>query len=222
MNISDLIKRVDQLIQQGQAALSTRHEDAMGYSRVDSGKFHGWRSGALSFIERVYGTGHSHYKEFSEWVPSDSPYSVEKGIAILETIKDEISGGWLFSLKGLVTAEIFADFLEMAEYLLAQDYKDPAAVVAGSVLEEHLRQLCTREEIPVELESKGKLVAKKADQMNADLAKGEVYNKLTQKLVTAWLDLRNKAAHAKYEEYNKEQVQQMLQGITEFLARVSI
>jgi hypothetical protein len=110
----------------------------------------------------------------------------------------------------------------MAAYLLAQGYKDPAAVVAGSVLEEHLRQLCAGNDIDVETESEGKLNPKKADRMNADLAKAEVYNKLDQKLVTAWLDLRNKAAHGKYEEYNKEQVQQMLQGITEFSTRVAI
>ena len=38
-------------------------------------------------------------------------------------------------------AELFADFLEMADYLLSEGYKDPAAVLGGSMLEEHLRQL---------------------------------------------------------------------------------
>jgi hypothetical protein len=38
----------------------------------------------------------------------------------------------------------------MAEHLLDQKYKDPAAVVVvGSVLEEHLRQLCTAAGLPV-------------------------------------------------------------------------
>jgi hypothetical protein len=31
-------------------------------------------------------------------------------------------------LKGLITAEVFADFIEMAEHLLETGYKDPAAV----------------------------------------------------------------------------------------------
>jgi hypothetical protein len=38
----------------------------------------------------------------------------------------------------------------MAEHLLDQKYKDPATVVVGSVLEEHLRQLCTAAGLPVE------------------------------------------------------------------------
>lgn len=222
MNTSDLIKRVDQLIEQGEAVLATRVRQPHSGESVDFGKWVGFRSAALSFIERAYGPAQSHYKEFNRAAGGTSPFNIEAGISILESIKDEISGGWLFSLKGLITAEVFADFLEMAEYVLAQDYKDPAAVVAGSVLEEHLRQLCTSHEIDIEVESKGKLVPKKADQMNADLAKAEIYDKLDQKAVTTWLDLRNKAAHGKYEEYNKEQVQQMLWGITEFLARVSL
>ena len=36
--------------------------------------------------------------------------------------------------------------LEMAEHLLAADYKDAAAVLGGGVLEEHLRQLCKKQE----------------------------------------------------------------------------
>ena len=51
---------------------------------------------------------------------------------------------------------------------------------------------------------------KKTDSMNNDLASADVYSKLDQKNVTAWLDLRNKAAHAQYGEYNHDQVQNLL------------
>ena len=42
---------------------------------------------------------------------------------------------------------------------------------------------------------------------------------LDQKNVTAWLDLRNKAAHAKYNEFVLSQVEQVLHAIREFTAR---
>lgn len=42
--------------------------------------------------------------------------------------------------------------------------------------------------------------------MNAELAGVEAYNRLDQKDVTAWLDLRNKAAHGHYDQYTAEQV----------------
>ena len=103
----------------------------------------------------------------------------------------------------------------MSEYLLSEGYKDPAAVIAGSVLEEHLRKLCIRNGIAVETTGK----PKKADTLNSELAAKTVYSKLDQKSVTAWLDLRNKAAHGKYSEYNKEQVDLMIKSVRDFLSR---
>lgn len=40
---------------------------------------------------------------------------------------------------------------------------------------------------------------------------------LEQKNITAWLDLRNKAAHCKYDEYSIEQVNLMYQGVLNFI-----
>jgi uncharacterized protein YutE (UPF0331/DUF86 family) len=105
----------------------------------------------------------------------------------------------------------------MAEHLLQQGYKDPSAVLIGSVLEEHLRALCDGRGIPTVVGGK----PKKADSMNAELAGVGVYNKLDQKNLTAWLDLRNKAAHGHYGEYSSEQVGNMLRGVQDFMTRVT-
>ena len=137
-------------------------------------------------------------------------------------IKEEIAEGWLTTFKGLVSSEIFSNFIEMAEHLLEQGYKDPAAVVLGSVLEEHLRQLCLKFKVDIKVEVNGKFVPKKADTLNANLVKAGSYNVLDQKYVTSWLDLRNKAAHGKYSEYSQEKVKLMLQGVLEFISRNNI
>ena len=110
----------------------------------------------------------------------------------------------------------------MAEHLLAENYKDAAAVITGSVLEEHLRQLAQKHAIDVTFEKSGRRVSKKADLLNAELAKAGVYNKLDQKNITALLDLRNKAAHGHYEEYSKSQVELMHQSVLDFMTRVSV
>lgn len=220
MKLRDLEDRVQQLITQSRKVLSTvRRTDFGDY--VDTGKLAGLRASALSFITMVYGKNHSHYSEFDKATKSYEFNNASSGHEILIAILNEIQGGWIFSVKQLVSAEIFSDFLEMAEHLLNQGYKDPAAVMVGSVLEENLRQLCSNNGIDIETEKDGKLIPKKADLLNAELARAEVYTKLDQKAVTTWLDLRNKAAHGKYSEYTKEQVNLMQQGITEFLARVN-
>jgi len=55
--------------------------------------------------------------------------------------------------------------------------------------------------------------------MNSELANKGAYNKLDQKSVTVWLDLRNKAAHGKYTEYTDEQVEFTLLALRDFIAR---
>jgi hypothetical protein len=154
--------------------------------------------------------------------PTGSAYQGAKPligkIGSLRALRRDYDEGYLSTVQGLIRAELFADFLEMAEHFLQQGYKDPAAVLVGGVLEEHLRTLCSAQPIPIHTTVSDR--PKKAEAMNSDLAGAGVY-KLDQKNVTAWLDLGNKSAHAKYAEYTSEQVATMLSGVREFAARTS-
>ncbi len=114
----------------------------------------------------------------------------------------------------------FSDFLEMAQHLSNEGYKDAAAVIAGSSLEAHLKRLCEANSVELEAtNSKGELVARKADVLNADLVKTAIYDKTEQKQVTAWLGVRNDAAHGDYERVIKEVVGAMIHGIRMFIGR---
>lgn len=223
MTIDGLVNRVDELLALGEQVLATKYTPDGRYSvsYVKPAPMAGFRTATLSFIDRVYGNLHPHFSQFSKQTEHTGASDAERGIAILQAIRSEISGGWLFSIKGLVTAELFSNFLDMAEHLHAAGYKDPAAVMIGSVLEEHLRQLCIKHSIDVTEDRDGKELSKKADRLNSELAKADVYTKLDQKQITAWLDLRNSAAHGKYDQYNGEQVLQFLNGVVSFMARVA-
>lgn len=220
MKIDDIKKRVDELISIAGQVLTTRRSNELG-SYVSPESFNEFRSASLSFLRNTFGNDHPFYKEFDKNAEEASPYETEEGRGILKAAKQEIDGGWIFTVKGLISAEIFSDFLEMSEYLLKECYKDPAAVMTGSVLEEHLRQLCNKNGIPNETIKNGKSIPKKADLLNSELAAANVYNKLDQKSITSWLDLRNKAAHGKYTEYSIEQVEIMYQGVTNFISRTT-
>jgi hypothetical protein len=220
MKLEDIKKRIDQLISIAGQVLSTKRTNDYN-SYVSAEQFNEFRSASLSFLKNTFGTEHPYYMEFNKKVNDASPYLTEEGRGILKAVKNEIDGGWAFTVKGLISAEIFSNFLEMAEYLLTEGYKDPAAVMAGSVLEEHLRQLCIKNSIPIESIKDGKPIPKKADLINSQLASANIYNKLDQKSITSWLDLRNKAAHGQYSEYTKEQVVFMSQGITNFISRTT-
>lgn len=230
MKLDDLKRRIDQLIEQADAVLATTKKRptqsaggviVAGSIYVNSELYQEFRSASLSFISRIFGMDHNYYREFDSSVKGPSPSYTRTGRGILKAVKQEIDDGWIFTVKGIVSAEIFTDFLEMASHLLQEGYKDPAAVMIGGVLEEHLRQLCTRNGIPTTLPSPkdGKDMPKKSDRMNNDLVGANVYNKLYQKSVTSWLDLRNKAAHGDYKEYDIQQVQLMEAGVTDFIAK---
>ena len=171
-----------------------------------------------STIERIAPLGSRYRIEteriFKMWGATNST-CLEYLTGILAALRSDVDGDYLQSLAELIRADLFSDFLSMAEYLLDGGYKEAAAVLIGGVLEEQLRNLAIKSGVPATVGSR----PIKADQLNADLARANVYSVLYQKNVTAWLDLRNKAAHGKHAEYTKEQVVLMLQGVQDFAAR---
>lgn len=106
----------------------------------------------------------------------------------------------------------------MAQHLLSERYKDPAAVVAGSVLEEHLHSAAKHGVDTEFTDAKGSRVPTRASTLNVDLSKAGVYSRINQQNVTAWLAQRNKAAHRQYSEYAAENVDLMIQGIMNLMA----
>ncbi len=134
---------------------------------------------------------------------------------VLIALRTDYEAGYLRSIEELIHADLFGDFLEMAEELQKKKFKDPAAVIAGSVLEEHLRKLAGRHGVTVLIAGR----PKKADTLNADLVKATIYNKLEQKNVTAWLGLRNDAAHGHFDNYDGTQVELLIQSVRAFLTR---
>jgi len=179
---------------------------------------------ARAAIERIGGRDSAYSEQLQEILRIERKYVHDFSrlamiIGIVRSLRADLQAGFLSSVSELIRGDLFADFLEMAEYLLGEGYKDAAAVIAGGTLEAHLRQLCVKNNIATEVATSKGSKAKRAEQMNADLYKNHVYSKLDQKNVTAWLDLRNKAAHAKYDEYSADQVALLMPGIRDFITR---
>lgn len=223
MKLEDIKAKVDKLIMFGQEVLETRKSLNEWQQYVSDEEFNTFRSSSLSFLKIVFGIDHPFYTEFKIQSKSPTPIDTKNGLGVLKAAKLEIEEGWLLTVKEFISADIFSNFLEMAEYLLNEDYKDASAVMIGGVLEEHLRQLCIRNSISIEVIEKGKTVPKKAELMNSELSSNsiQIYSKLDQKNVTAWLHLRNNAAHGEYSKYTKEQVEIMYQGVTNFITRTT-
>jgi hypothetical protein len=222
MKLEAMSDRVAELITLANETERRERPGGSGLRYIEPEAFGRFRVACLSLIQTLYGPEHPHFKNFELTTSQARPGGVRYGRGVLLAIQNELQGGWIHTTRGIVSAEIFSDFMEMADHLLDEHYKDAAAVMVGSVLEEHLRQLCGKFGVDVTYLNHGIQTAKKADVLNADLVKAGTYNKIDQKQVTAWLGIRNSAAHGKYAEYTEEQVKTMHAGVMNFIVRISV
>jgi len=211
----DVIKRFDELIDKGRKVLSTRRALPSNYigfdDPVDSEMGNQWMVSSKNYLLQIIGEKSVHFTEFSALFTKGVTYSpVKQGIGILSAAKEDYQGGYLAGIRKLVNAEIMGSLLDQAQELLDAGYLGSAAVLAGCILEDHIKKICVEKEI--ELPDNPKL-----DYMNSQLAKIEYYNKLTQKQVTAWAEIRNSAAHGNWESFKDNDVKDMIKWVSRFI-----
>jgi hypothetical protein len=171
-----LTNRVEQLIRKADAVLATEGSDAYIGDQVEYGIFVEWQTQALNFLTNLLGTGHVYVESFKKTVNESSPSQVEAGQGILRAVREDIQGGYLTDVRALVSAEVFTDFLEMAEHLHEGGYKDPAASLAGAVLEDGLRKIAATHGIKAKTKDD-------LGSLNQRIADGNVYSRLMQKKI---------------------------------------
>ncbi len=180
---------------------------------VDFEKFHEWSTSVQNLLQRSFGVDSPHYLNFSEHYKSFQGYTFQFEVCrgVFRAAKEDFIGGYLFNFSSLIKAELLSDdVLDQAKELLSNGYKDPACVLAGVALEVTLKEMC----------SKSNILQSKLDKMNTELCKAGKYNMAKQKQITAWADLRNKAAHGEWSEYNQEDVSDFINGVERFVADV--
>ena len=214
--VSDLVELGVRILRQTESQRKAMKGDALA-------EVTGWVTRLGQSIRRLYGEESQEFSSYSDALATERFYyihsnwnaHISKLVGIAKAIQHDLESGLLIDIRALLQADVFADFLEMADYLLNEGYKDPAAVLIGAVLEDGLRRLLEKHGLPVAHSSGRPLTI---EPMNAALAKAGVYNKLVQKQITSWAHVRNSAAHGKYDEYTKAQVQLMLLFVQGFAA----
>lgn len=147
---------------------------------------------------------------------------VQRALGILEGFREDLEKGFLHEFLLKVEAEVAADYMGQAEMLLREGQPGafdhvPAAVLTGAVLERALRTVCDRQKPQISL-TNAKGEPKTLNPLIEDLKKAGVFNELKAKQLRAWADIRNKAAHGDFSQFNRGDVEQMLAGVTNFLA----
>lgn len=209
-----LLHDLGKLIELGEAVVASGKWNNYGFSYDRSLAFR-WKASCTSFFSRTFGET-NHYNRMFEEAFQNFGTAYGKNLlpsqGVLLGARDDIESGALTNIKTFVQAEIFSDLLEQAEHLQQHGYSLAAAVIAGAVLEDGLRRLCSLREF--ELNQRPTL-----GPMNDALARAGVYSSLVQKQITALADLRNKAAHGKNNEFGSNDVELMLSQVRDILSK---
>lgn len=102
----------------------------------------------------------------------------------MHALRDDYALGGLTAVEEIVHADLFDDFLDMAGELLSKGFTGPAAVLAGTVLEEQLRKLAAKHRLAV-ADEKGR--PRSAESLSQDLRKVGVLTEVQRKSVIAWM-----------------------------------
>jgi hypothetical protein len=151
-----------------------------------------------------------------------TPETLDAKIGILVSLAENIDLGLLRNMEVKISGEISYDFMAQAEALLVEPGNlehgyIPAAVLSGAVLERSLRTICEQASPCISVvKSSGEF--KSMDALINELDQAKIVNSNGVKQLRAWAGLRNSAAHGRFEEFNKSDVQRMIAGVNDFIS----
>jgi hypothetical protein len=206
----DILLRLGDLI--AEASEMFRHSQVVVPALWDA-----WRVSALSVVAQLTGETSEYYTSLAvlaklDQTPDRRPWSPQRPINILKRVRDDYAKGYLRDLRELAAAEVFTDFLDMADYLHTKGYHIPAASLSGAVVEESLRRLHLKQVGPWQGDSS-------ISKLNNGLYKADVYGLAVFRQVQVWGDIRNDADHGDFGKVDPGAVKAMVSGIRDFIAK---
>lgn len=210
-----MVQRLSMLIAAGYGIIGGESDDGNVEPSVQ-GMYVEWRLGSQSFLSTVFSPDNVYVEAFGQ-IPAECPNGyhltreVHKGLGILRAAQTELGFGALPGIETLFSAEIFADFLAMAEHLLDQKYFAVVPSLVGAVLEDGLRKIAKRKGLTVKVDDS-------IAGLNGRLFDVKTYSPLVRRKIEVWNSIRNNADHGKFEENPEQDVGQMLDGVRGFLA----
>ena len=199
-------------------------QDFGGTTYVDMELLSEWRSQTLTLLRQVMPSSATHTKQLEAFLEDGNKKVLfDRLHGIFKGAYQDFKAGMFDNLKLEIESSVSCDFLGQANALLNDkelvDYSYlPAAVLIGAVLEKTLRSLCENANPKIEtVNENGR--AKKMSAMIVDFKKAGVINEIRSRQLETWNAIRNSAAHGKIEEFTKEQVAAMLQGVQDFMAQ---
>lgn len=181
---------------------------------------------AQNLIRMVFADS-KHGNEYQDLVKKmsgkrDYAENTKRIIGILGGLEEDYKGGYIKGIEELIMSNVSADYMRQARLLLDQGESENldhvlSAVVCGIVLENGLRWLCSQQSPEVKTVRRNGQ-PKRLNALIEDLQKAKAFNALKGDQLRSWAKIRNHAAHGETDEFSSQDVQTMINGVTDFMA----
>ncbi|MDC4563635.1 DUF4145 domain-containing protein [Acinetobacter baumannii] len=214
-----ILDRFSSLIEEGDSIYQKSEVAGSGYNPELHSAFIEWQMKSKNILSITCGEKSHYLSQFETNLKAgmgDTRKSIlNRVIPILRAAEDDLKNGFLITIKKLIQSEVFDSELDQAQHFLDSGYKVASAVTAGVVLETAIKELAKNNGIDIYQE--GTTKPKKLDALNSELKNSSVYSTLQHKQILTLAHIRNKAAHGEVEEFNENDVQNMIRDIERFL-----
>jgi len=205
------VERMKNVIELSNKVLDSVKNNEVGEWIEDQVLLHEWLIKSKNILLIAMKDTGIHYLEFEKLTQRSVVDSedVNRIKGVLIGALDDYENGYTLGQEFLIAGEIFDSVLEEGKLLLKTDHTDAAAVLGRVIIEDSLKRIARREEIDDKF---------KISRINEELKKASVYSQPQWRLIQAWLDIGNSAAHGNFSEYTKEDVINMYYGVEQFIA----
>lgn len=133
-------------------------------------------------------------------------------IGIVKSCRNRLESK-LNDVKALLQAELFDHELESAKHLHKNNFYRAGGMLAGVVLESHLKSVCVTHKLVIPSKST-------ISNYNELLKNNSVIDTPTWRHLTLLGDLRNKCSHAKGEDPSADDVEMLIDGVEKIIKKV--
>lgn len=210
----DLRARIAQLILES-SALSRGNEYGQCVDERQQQLCSAWLTAAHNAVHLACPDPKAPYRQKADKVAlGNHGYVIHSAVgelaAVLQNLLTDADAGLLASVADRARAETFDDFLDHAEAYIKENRKNESGVIAGVVFEDTLRRICTK----LNITEKGV----KLDSLISELATRGELTTVRAKRARAAADVRTKATHAQWGEFEISDVQATISFTRELIA----
>ncbi len=212
-----IVERIKSLINEG-TPLSHAVKKQFGYTFKEEQDAEGWLTSAAHIVELIIRDPTNAYRMKCLSLVASSQVKIGRRegvtkehvgsmIGVLENLMRDIDAGLIASLADRVRAEVFDEFLDHAEAYHKEGRKE-SGVIAGVVFEDTMRRIA----------QKHRADDPKIDTIITNLVKKDVFTEVKAKRARAAADVRTKATHARWSEFDLSDVQTCIGFTRELIA----